>query len=83
MTPSIKEAGRCFITQAGFHPGLPSVFVRYAAPTFDRYKKAVISTAMNARIENPESVYEILDKIVDWKTDIFKDGMKKGRLTGS
>ena len=67
LTPSIKEAGRCFITQAGFHPGLPSVFVRYAAPNFDLYKKAVISTAMNARIENSEPVYEILDEIVDWK----------------
>ena len=77
LTSSIKEAGRCFITQAGFHPGLPSVFVRYAAPNFDRYKKAVISTAMNTRIENTESVYEILDEIGDWKADIFKDGKWK------
>jgi saccharopine dehydrogenase-like NADP-dependent oxidoreductase len=77
MAPSIKGAGRCFITQAGFHPGLPSVFVRYAAPNFDRYKKAVISTAMNTRIEKPESVYEIVDEIGEWKADIFKDGKWK------
>ena len=77
LAPSIKEASRCFITQAGFHPGLPSVFVRYAAPTFDRYKKAVISTAINTRIEKPESVYEIVDEIGDWKADIFKYGKWK------
>jgi saccharopine dehydrogenase-like NADP-dependent oxidoreductase len=28
-------AGRCFITDGGFHPGLPGVLVRYAAGFFD------------------------------------------------
>jgi len=27
----IERAGRCFITEAGFHPGLPAALVRYAA----------------------------------------------------
>lgn len=79
LAPAIKKAGRCFITQAGFHPGLPSAFVRYAAPHFDRYQKAVIAMAMTARIEKAESVYEIVDEMADYKSEIFKDGKwKKG-----
>lgn len=33
----IELAGRCFITDAGFHPGLPSALVRYAAAFSRRY----------------------------------------------
>jgi saccharopine dehydrogenase-like NADP-dependent oxidoreductase len=29
LAPEIERAGRCFITEAGFHPGLPSAMVRY------------------------------------------------------
>lgn len=74
LAPMIEQSGRCFITQAGFHPGLPSAFVRYAAPTFDQYEKAIIGMAMNAKIEKPESIYELIDALKDWKADILKDG---------
>jgi saccharopine dehydrogenase-like NADP-dependent oxidoreductase len=63
LAPRIEKEGRCFITQAGFHPGLPSAFVRHAARHFDRYRKAVIGMAMNARVEKAESVYELVDEI--------------------
>ena len=74
MAQKIKKSGRCFITQAGFHPGLPSAFVRYAAPQFDEYKQAIIGMAMNTRIEKPESIYELVDMLADYKVDIFKNG---------
>ncbi|MFH1321886.1 MAG: saccharopine dehydrogenase NADP-binding domain-containing protein [Bacteroidota bacterium] len=77
LVPKIENSGLCFITQAGFHPGLPSVFVRHAAPHFDQYKKAIIAMAMNIRIEKSESIYEIVDEISDYKADIFKDGKWK------
>lgn len=77
MSKEIKESGRCFITQAGFHPGLPSAFVRYAAPKFDEYDKAVIGMAMNSKIEKPESIYELVDVLMDYKVDIFKKGKWK------
>ncbi len=79
LAPDIEKAGRCFITQAGFHPGLPAAFVRGAALHFSRYKRAVIGMAMNARIEKPESVYELIDEISDYQSDLFKEGKwKKG-----
>ena len=30
-SPEIEKAGLCFVTEAGYHPGLPSAMVRYAA----------------------------------------------------
>ena len=74
LSRQIEQAGRCFITQAGFHPGLPSAFIRHGAAYFDEYEKAVIAFAMNARIERGESVYELIDLIADYQADIFKDG---------
>lgn len=76
--PEIIKSGRCFITQAGFHPGLPSTFVRYAAPHFDELKKAIIGMAMNEKIEKPKSVYELVDTVENYfKTEIFKKGKWK------
>jgi len=73
----IKQAGRCFITQAGFHPGLPAAFVRKGAQHFDRYDKAIVAFTMNAKIERPESVYEIVDMVVDYKPQFYQNGQWK------
>jgi len=70
----IREAGLCFITQAGFHPGLPAAYIRKGADYFDTYDRAIIAFAMNVRVERPESVYELVDLVADYKADIFKDG---------
>jgi saccharopine dehydrogenase (NAD+, L-lysine-forming) len=40
----ILEAGRTFITDAGFHPGLPALMARYAAGCYDEFKKANIGS---------------------------------------
>jgi len=40
LAEQIKAQGRCFITQAGFNPGLPSVLVRLAKSHFTRYDKS-------------------------------------------
>ena len=74
LEPSIRAAGRCFITQAGFHPGLPAPFIRYAARFFDSCKAATIGMAMNQEIEKAESIYELVDMLADYKADIFENG---------
>jgi len=74
LAPAIEKAGRCFITQAGLHPGLPSVLVRYAASSFDRYERAAVSMVMNARVERSQSLYELVDAIGDYRAEIFRDG---------
>jgi saccharopine dehydrogenase (NAD+, L-lysine-forming) len=47
MAPKIERAGRCFITQGGFHPGLLAPLVRFAAPRFGRYRTARLGLIMN------------------------------------
>jgi saccharopine dehydrogenase (NAD+, L-lysine-forming) len=73
LRKQIENSGRVFITQAGFHPGLPAAFVRYAAPQFDEMKRAIIGMAMNVKIEKPESIYELVDVLADYSVDIFKN----------
>ncbi len=77
MNQRIKQAGRCFITQAGFHPGLPAVYIRKGARYFDRYDKAIIAFVMNARIEESESVLEIVDLIADYQPKFYQNGKWK------
>ena len=74
LAPDIKKTGRLFITQAGFHPGLPAVFIRQAASYFDDYQKAVIGMVMNARFERPESTHEIIHEIGEASVEIYKEG---------
>jgi saccharopine dehydrogenase (NAD+, L-lysine-forming) len=74
LTQRIRESGQCFITQAGFHPGLPAALIRKGAGYFDTYDTAIVAFAMVARIEKPESVYELVDALADYKADVFKEG---------
>ena len=74
LAQSVQEQGRVFITQAGFHPGLPAVFVRRGARYFDQYDKANIAMAMNARIERPEQAAEFIPLVADFTGDICRDG---------
>ena len=77
MKRQITQAGRCFITQAGFHPGLPAAYIRKGAQYFDKYDKAIIAFSMNARVEQAESVYELLDVIADCQPEFYQNGKWK------
>ena len=74
MRQQVTDAGSCFITQAGFHPGLPAAYIRKGAEYFDRYDKAIIAFTMNARIEKSVSVLEIVDSISDYKPEFYQNG---------
>lgn len=74
MQPQIKDSGNCFITQAGFHPGLPAVYIRKGAQYFDRYNLANVAFAMNFRTDRADSIYEIIDSVADYKPKFFQNG---------
>jgi saccharopine dehydrogenase-like NADP-dependent oxidoreductase len=40
LRPEIERAGRCFVTDGGFHPGLPGALVRWAAGELDELQSA-------------------------------------------
>jgi saccharopine dehydrogenase (NAD+, L-lysine-forming) len=75
LRPAIESAGRCFITQAGCHPGLPAALVRYAAPRFSRLRRAMVAMAVSTRIiGSTASVRELLEDITDYKAEVFRGG---------
>jgi hypothetical protein len=75
LEPDIRRAGRCFITQAGFHPGLLAPLVKFAAPHFAHYHSAVIGLAMNFRYDSsPEAAAQFMEELGDYQGRIFAGG---------
>lgn len=76
LAAEIREAGRCFITEAGFHPGLPAAMVRYAARNFSRMETAIVGSVLNPEGGLPwsESVYELVEAFKDYQGQVFKGG---------
>jgi saccharopine dehydrogenase (NAD+, L-lysine-forming) len=75
LEPDIRRAGRRFITQAGFHPGLLAPLVQFAAPLFSRYQAAVIGMAVNFRNDSsPEAATQFMEELGDYEARTFAGG---------
>jgi hypothetical protein len=76
FAPEIKRAGRCFITEAGFHPGLPSALVRYAASQLERLDSAHLAGYLNigGSIPYSEAVDELMGAFRDYQAQVYKEG---------
>lgn len=81
ISQEIEKRGRCFITEGGFHPGLPAALIRYAAQKFDHMEKAIVGSVIkidwNELNVNNDTIYELLDEIKDFEAVIFKEGQWK------
>jgi Saccharopine dehydrogenase NADP binding domain len=77
LAPQIERLGLCFVTEAGFHPGLPLALVRYMACRFDNLDEAIVSSVIQMKIdpgmEMPESIYDLVAAFRQ-KPVIFRDG---------
>lgn len=76
MAGEIEAAGRCFITEAGLHPGLPSALVRYAAAHLDRLETAAVGSYLGLNQIQPytDAVDEIVEIIRTYRAQIYDDG---------
>lgn len=76
LADEIKRACRCFITEAGFHPGLPSALVRYAAAHLDSIESAIILGYLNMGRDLPysEAVDELIEGFKQYNGQVFKKG---------
>ncbi len=76
LAPEIERAGRCFITEAGFHPGLPSAMVRWAAARLDRLDSAVTAGYLNMGQALPytEAVDELMQIFQNYQAQVFRNG---------
>lgn len=71
----IKKAGLCFITEAGYHPGLPAALIRYAATKLDTLESANTAGFLNMReLPYTEAVDELMEGFLDYQAQTFKNG---------
>jgi saccharopine dehydrogenase (NAD+, L-lysine-forming) len=73
----ILHAGCCFITDGGFHPGLPAFMVRYVAQFFDQLETArvgsVIKEDWNSLEVSESTVDELIELVNDFDMSIYKE----------
>lgn len=76
LAHEIERASLCFITEAGFHPGLPSALVRYAASHLDRVESAITLGYLNMGKGLPysEAVDEVVESFREYNGQVFKNG---------
>jgi saccharopine dehydrogenase (NAD+, L-lysine-forming) len=71
----IKQAGLCFVTEAGYHPGLPAALIRYAALKLDVIESALTAGYLNmSNIPYSEAVDELMEGFIEYQAQVFKNG---------
>lgn len=74
----IRSAGLCFITDGGFHPGLPAVMIRYIAERFDRLQIAHVGSVIKINWRDlalgDDTFAELIEFMNDFSGAVFKKG---------
>jgi saccharopine dehydrogenase-like NADP-dependent oxidoreductase len=75
IAPAIQQAGCCFITDGGFHPGLPALLVRYVAQYYDQLTSARVGSVIKEdwkKLQVDEStVSELVEMINDFDMSTY------------
>jgi saccharopine dehydrogenase-like NADP-dependent oxidoreductase len=76
LAAEIKQKNLCFVTEAGYHPGLPSALIRYAALKMDSIESAVTAGYLNmgGNLPYTEAVDELMEGFKDYQAQVFKNG---------
>lgn len=78
LEPRISGSGRCFVTDGGFHPGLPAVLVRRAAEQLDTLESADVMAGLRidwrAETLADSTVDEMLDEFSSFDMVTWVDG---------
>ncbi len=81
LSGQIEKSGRCFITDGGFHPGLPAALVRYAASRYDTIEKAVVGSVLKqdwAGFNVPDdTILELVEELNDYVPLVYRQGQWK------
>jgi saccharopine dehydrogenase (NAD+, L-lysine-forming) len=77
----IESRGSCFVTDGGFHPGLPAVLVRWAAGRLEEIHEADVMGGMRldwrAETLADSTVAEMLDEFADFDLNTWIDGQRR------
>ncbi|MCS6949105.1 MAG: saccharopine dehydrogenase NADP-binding domain-containing protein [bacterium] len=73
----IEGAGRCFVTDAGFAPGLPALLVRYAATQLEAVETANVFAVLSPQGGFPKtpSLYEFARELMRCRYGAYRDGV--------
>jgi saccharopine dehydrogenase (NAD+, L-lysine-forming) len=72
----IEQAGLCFVTEAGFHPGLPAALVRHAAQRCEGSTDVLVGCHLSVGDESlyTEAVDELVAIFADYQGQVFEQG---------
>lgn len=71
----IEQTGLCFITEAGYHPGLPAALIRYAATKIDILESAVTAGYISMKnIPYSDAVDELMEAFLEYQAQVFENG---------
>lgn len=81
LAPAIAERGRCFVTDGGFHPGVPAALVKWAAAQLDEIREADVAggirTDWRADTLADSTVAEMLHEFADFDMMTWIDGRRR------
>ncbi|MCW5944144.1 MAG: saccharopine dehydrogenase NADP-binding domain-containing protein [Fimbriimonadaceae bacterium] len=76
---AIEAQGLCFVTDGGFHPGLPAVLVRHAATVFDDLVQADVGSFLRVDWQglgtSEGTATEFAEELLDMRMEAFRDGV--------
>jgi saccharopine dehydrogenase (NAD+, L-lysine-forming) len=71
----INEKKLCFVTEAGYHPGLPSAMIRYAASKLQCLESARVAGYLNmGKLQYTEAVDELMEGFIHYQAQVYKNG---------
>lgn len=72
----IHEKKLCFVTEAGYHPGLPSAMIRYAASKLNCIYSAQVGGYLNmGQLPYTEAVDELMEGFIHYQAQVLKYGV--------
>jgi saccharopine dehydrogenase (NAD+, L-lysine-forming) len=76
LREKIEKEKRCFITDGGFHPGVPAAMVRYAATKFDALEVANVSASFQLNWKelqfSESTTSEFIDELMNFNPLVLK-----------
>ncbi|MFO7682526.1 MAG: saccharopine dehydrogenase NADP-binding domain-containing protein [Chloroflexota bacterium] len=87
LAPEIEAAGFCFVTDGGFHPGVPAALVRFAASRFDELQKANVASVIKIDWRQVDvgldTAEEMVSEFMGMESRYFQNGRwRKAPLMG-
>jgi saccharopine dehydrogenase-like NADP-dependent oxidoreductase len=81
LAPQIEQAGRCFVTDGGFRPGLPAALVRWAESELDTIFEADVMAAMridwHAAALADSTMLELIDEFSSYDFTAWVGGERR------